>query len=242
MREARRQKKIPDGNVPEVCILDPDGDIVKYLLKSKQAKLNPFWACYHTALYDFNFNNQKIGIIGNAVGAPFAVIVAEQLFVSGCKLLISMTSAGIMNKTKNNSRFILIESSIRGEGTSYHYLPPDQITDIQTDLLNSLSPLIQKPELMLETGISWTTDAPYRETEKAIERAKKKGAVAVEMESAALYAYAISKEKNIVCFAHLTNSMAQNEIDFEKGIENGSIDSLNIIYETIIHLMPDYQI
>ena len=53
------------------------------------------------------------------------------------------------------------------------------------------------------------------------------------MEASALYAYGIAKKKNIICYAHLTNSMAQNEIDFEKGIENGSIDSLQLIQRTI---------
>ena len=97
LREARRQKNIPEGNIPEVCVLDPDGDIVKYLLKTNQAELDKYWACYHTNLYRFLNNEQTIGIIGNAVGASFAVLLAEQLFVSGCQLLISITSAGIIN-------------------------------------------------------------------------------------------------------------------------------------------------
>jgi hypothetical protein len=33
LREARRQKQIEKCNVPKICILDPDGDIVQYLLK-----------------------------------------------------------------------------------------------------------------------------------------------------------------------------------------------------------------
>ena len=31
LREARRQKGLPVVAVPEICILDPDGDIVRYL-------------------------------------------------------------------------------------------------------------------------------------------------------------------------------------------------------------------
>lgn len=27
LREARRQKHVPDGNVPVICLLDPDGDL-----------------------------------------------------------------------------------------------------------------------------------------------------------------------------------------------------------------------
>jgi len=32
LREARRQKGMPDGPVPGICVLDPDGDIVRHLL------------------------------------------------------------------------------------------------------------------------------------------------------------------------------------------------------------------
>jgi hypothetical protein len=48
----------------------------------------------HTDLYRFTERKMELGFIGFAVGAPFAVLVAEQLFASGCQLLISMTSAG----------------------------------------------------------------------------------------------------------------------------------------------------
>jgi len=36
LREARRQKNIPEGNIPEVCVLDPDRDIVKLKLILKK--------------------------------------------------------------------------------------------------------------------------------------------------------------------------------------------------------------
>jgi purine-nucleoside phosphorylase len=39
-------------------------------------------------------------------------------------------------------------------------------------------------------GAAWTTDAPFRETTEAIEWARSKDAIAVEMEAAALYAFA----------------------------------------------------
>ena len=51
----------------------------------------------------------------------------------------------------------------------------------------------------------------------------------VEMEASALYALSEAKHYNIICFAHLTNSMAQWEGDFEKGEESGSIDTLSLV-------------
>jgi hypothetical protein len=52
------------------------------------------------------------------------------------------------------------------------------------------------------------------------------------MEASALYAFSRTKEKQVVCFAHVTNSMAQQNGDFEKGAENGSLTSLELIYQT----------
>src|SRR4051812_44922746 len=88
LREARRQKGLATENAPAVCVLDPDGDIVRYLKATGQAKLVETWPCYHTDLFAFRLAGRTVGIIGCTVGAPFAVLVAEELFASGCELLI----------------------------------------------------------------------------------------------------------------------------------------------------------
>jgi hypothetical protein len=45
-------------------------------------------------LYTFTLADRSVGIIGCAVGAPFAVLLAEELFASGCRFFINLTSAG----------------------------------------------------------------------------------------------------------------------------------------------------
>lgn len=236
LREARRQKNLKECEVPKYCVLDPDGDLVEYFIRKKQATLNKCWACYHTKLYTVELEGIRIGILGCAVGSSFAVLVAEQLFVSGCKYLISITSAGIIQTRKRLPKFILIEEAIRDEGTSYHYLPGEEKASINGDLLKTLIPNYKHSGLSLSKGKSWTTDAPYRETKTAIRFAGLSNAVCVEMEAAALYAFAKAKEKNVICFAHLTNTMAQTEGDFEKGAEMGSLDSIELIRHTIMAL------
>jgi uridine phosphorylase len=233
LREARRQKNIENCKVPDVCVLDPDGDLVDYLIRTNQATINECWACYHTKLYNVKQNDFDFAVLGCAVGSSFAVLIAEQLFVSGCKTLISITSAGIINPAKKNSKFILIEQALRDEGTSYHYIPPSETSSINPILFDNLMSYYDTTDLSIETGISWTTDAPYRETQAAIFEAKKLNALCVEMEAAALYAFGKAKDKNIICFAHLTNTMAQTEGDFEKGEEMGSLDTLELIRLTI---------
>ena len=81
----------------------------------------------------------------------------------------------------------------------------------------------------VERGATWTTDAPFRETLPAIATMKAKGLLAVEMEAAALYAFAEARSKPVICFAHVTNQMARIEGDFEKGEADGSVDALAAI-------------
>ena len=103
LREARRQKSVAIESVPEICLLDPDGDIVRHLQAHGRTSRHKGWACYHTDLYVFDENDLTIGVVGCAVGASFAVLVAEELFASGCRLLISVTSSGRVRPNQSRS-------------------------------------------------------------------------------------------------------------------------------------------
>jgi uridine phosphorylase len=210
-------------------VLDPDGDIVQQLIDSGQAVRNPYWACYHTVMYNFTHDEVEYDIIGSVVGAAFAVLVAEELFVSGCQLLISMTSAGQITPISQPPYFILIERALRDEGTSYHYLPPALYSEIKRELLDQVEDAVRSSSLLITRGATWTTDAPFRETEAAIAYARSEGILGVEMEAAALYAFAQAKSQNVVCFAHVTNQMGNVENDFEKRVAQGSLDALQVI-------------
>jgi hypothetical protein len=58
-------------------VLDPDGDLVDYLRAQGRAKPDASWACYHTVLDTVDLHGSIVGIVGRAVGAPFAVLVAD---------------------------------------------------------------------------------------------------------------------------------------------------------------------
>jgi uridine phosphorylase len=229
LREARRQKRLPDSAAPQVCVLDPDGDMVRQLVRDGRAQRDPAWACYHTDLYRVQQGSVELGIVTCAVGAPFAVLVAEELFASGCRLLISMTSAGQLARLRPPPYFVLIDKALRDEGTSYHYMPPVGFSHADPGLLERVATGLATRGIAVERGATWTTDAPFRETEQAIVAMRDKGLLAVEMEAAALYAFAEARKRAVVCFAHVTNQMAVQEGDFEKGEANGSVDALALI-------------
>jgi uridine phosphorylase len=229
LREARRQKGMSPAKVPSLCILDPDGDIVRRLRREALASPFPEWPCYHTALDTFALGEIKAGIVGCAVGASFAVLIAEELFASGCRLLVSLTSAGQIKPAGPTPYFVVIDRALRDEGTSYHYAAPSEFADADPQLVATAVAALRKKNIASFVGSTWTTDAPFRETAEAIAAAHTKGALAVEMEAAALYAFAQARGVSVLCLAHVTNMMGQAGQDFEKGDADGTADALAVL-------------
>jgi uridine phosphorylase len=229
LREARRQRGLDDGNVPEVCLLDPDGDVVRYLARTRRGQRSSTWACYHTDLWVTDLDGLCVGVVGQAVGAPFAVLVAEELFASGCGLVVSITSSGQLDPQLKLPATILADRALRGEGTSYAYLPPSRYAEGDPVLLDAVQGALDRAGMGAVRGGTWTTDAPFRETGSAIAAAAAAGLKAIEMEIAGLYAYARACARPIVCFALVTNQMAQSEGDFEKGPDDGAGHALALV-------------
>src|SRR5258708_2513791 len=229
LREARRQKGLAAIGVPEVCILDPDGDLVRRLRRTGAAKPFEGWPCYHTELDTLNLAGREVGMVGRVVGAPFAVLVAEELIASGCRLLVSLTSAGQLTPAGRPPYFVVIDRSLRDEGTSYHYASPSEFAEADPDLVKKAATALARSGLHSVVGASWTTDAPFRETAEAIEAARSKGILAVEMEAAALYTFARVTGAKVLCLAHVTNTMGRTDQDFEKGEADGTAEALSIL-------------
>ena len=123
----------------------------------------------------FDLAERTVGIIGCAVGAPFAVLIAEELFACGCRLLLSMTSAGQIKAAGPTPYFVLIDRALRDEGTSYHYAAPAEFAEADPHLVAKAATALKQSGVRTLVGASWTTDAPFRETAQAIEAARAKG-------------------------------------------------------------------
>jgi len=229
LREARRQKGIDAAPVPPVCLLDPDGDILRYLRSIDEARPCAAWSCYHSDMFEFDHAGETIGIVGCAVGAPYAVLLAEQMLASGCRLVISITSSGQLKPIAATPYYVLVERALRDEGTSYHYQPPADFAEADPKLIARATEILRTAGIEAHRGATWTTDAPFRETSEVIKQGNALGLAAIEMESAALYAFAAATGMAILCFAHVTNTMAVDHGDFEKGADQGAPDSLRLV-------------
>lgn len=225
---ARRQKCLPRTLVPSICLLDMDGELVERLYVERRAIPDRSWPCFHTRLYRWQLGDQEVGVVGGTVGAPFAVLVAEELLASGCEALVTISSAGLVAPDARPPFFVLVDRALRDEGTSYHYQPPARWAEAAPKLLAEVAGGLAGTAAKVLRGPSWTTDAPFRESAELIASRQSEGILCVEMEAAALLAMGQAIGRPVVCLAHVTNAMATRSDDFEKGGHDGQQEALDV--------------
>jgi len=228
LEAARIRKGLPEVSVPAGCLLDFDGELVHHLAVTGRAREDSAWPCFHTRLFRWREGSAEYGVIGGTIGAPFAVLVAEELFALGCRALVTLSSAGLVAEGLAPPFFLLVERALRDEGTSCHYRRPGRYAEADPSLIAAVRKRIAGLSVPVHTGPSWTTDAPFRETERLIASRRREGIVSVEMEAAALLALGRALDRPVVCLAHVTNTMATQTEDFEKGGDAGLADSLSV--------------
>jgi len=160
------------------------------------------------------------GIIPRTIGGSYAVLVAEQLCVSGAELIVGLTSAGRVLDSLPLPSLVIATSAIRDEGTSYHYLPPAERVHARSGIAESVEAQLRGLDLPVTQGCVWTTDAPYRETREQLEHYANEGVLAVEMQAASLFAFAEARRASVGLIAHVTNAINHEGQPFDKGPED----------------------
>ena len=205
------------GRIPACCVLDFDGELAPVAIERFGAKPSPVWPCFHTTLLRIERNGFQMGLIAGTVGAPFAVLVSEQPITCGCQHIIGYSSSGAVASWLSLPCLVVPDRALRDEGTSYHYLPPSVWAESRSTLGDTLARHGELCGLPVHRGATWTTDAPYRETQTQIDRHRADGILTVEMEAAALMALAQVRKAEIASLLHVTNSLSTAENDFHKG-------------------------
>jgi uridine phosphorylase len=225
----RAEKGMTSVTVPEVCILEFDGDLTDQLLQSNAVERWKTWACFHTPMFALEVNGRPCGIVPGAIGGSFAVLVAEQLLASGAKVIVGLTSAGRVSPQLPIPSLVIATGAIRDEGTSYHYLPPANSVEAPMNLIPSLLAELGPLGLPVHRGMVWTTDAPYRETAQELKMYADQGVLAVEMQAASLFALASRRNATIGVVAHVTNAIDHTGEPFDKGPQTAGIRILKAL-------------
>lgn len=190
-------------------------------------------------LYELQKPKGKVGIMtGFGGGSPLTAELAEEFVAMGVKRMILMTWAGTLQPDLGPGDIIVIDRAIRDEGTSYHYLPPAKYIDADAQLADELVTAIQARSGKCSRGITWTTDAPFRETVEEIRQYKLEGVKTVEMESAGLFTIGHLRKVATVSVVVAMDSLGEFKWQVPENL-NKILNSLELVYRASLDVLKN---
>lgn len=136
------------------------------------------------------FRAKEIASVHSASGLNpiYEVTYKGKRFAMGSKRLILLGNCGVLDKRIEDCGIIIPIKAVRDEGTSYHYAKPCDTIDVNHNYRDEFKKVLKEFGYPYVEGITWTTDACYRETRDKVNKRKEMGAVCVEMECAGMQA------------------------------------------------------
>lgn len=179
-------------DIPAHCVLTFFQDVIEKVVRLRQAKVVVAnrWEDGPHPIYEIEHRGRRLAFFHPGVGAPVASGLLEEAIAFGCEKFIVCGGCGVLDKEMAVGNLIVVNSAIRDEGVSYHYMEPGREITAHPVPVKALRSLLDERNLPFISGKTWTTDAPYRETASTIERRRVEGCVTVEMEAASLMAVA----------------------------------------------------
>ena len=140
-------------------------------------------------VYEVNYKGKRFAFFKGRLGGPACVGAFEDVMAFGGKRIILLGNCGVLDKNIKDCGIIIPTKAIRDEGTSYHYAPAGDTIEVNTKYTEEFKKVLEEFGYPYVEGVTWTTDAFYRETPQKIESRKKMGAICVEMECASMQAF-----------------------------------------------------
>jgi uridine phosphorylase len=146
-------------------------------------------------VYKMKYQDTEIAVLQPGVGAPLAAGCMEEMIANGAKKIIAVGGCGVLHPGTDVGHAFVIESAVRDEGTSYHYVPAGEEVFSSPKAIDVIISTLDDHLVPHRVVKSWTTDAIFRETVKRRDLRIVEGCDVVEMEASAFFA--VAKYRNI---------------------------------------------
>lgn len=186
-------------------------------------------------VYTGMLDGEKVSVCSTGIGGPSAAIAVEELVKCGAHTFIRIGTCGGMNEKVSAGDLIIATAAVRGEGTSYEYMPSTypaaaDFTAVSAlvDAARSLSD--QRKGNSWHTGVVHSKDSFYGQLEPdnspVSDGVKSRwdsyirlGCLASEMECAALFS--VGQARNVRCGAVLASLW-----NCQKNLNEGADESI----------------
>lgn len=136
----------------------------------------------------YKFSDADSLILLGPVGCPACGRVLEIVHAMGVDKVMFCGGGGVLDRDIEVGQLFVVDGAIRDEGFSYHYIEPSRYIYANPAVTEKIVRYLESREISYLRGLTWTTDAIFRETADTIILRKKEGAKIVEMEQAACIA------------------------------------------------------
>ena len=194
-----------ESEIPEIAVACYSKSIIKYAVESYNGK--EVGKVSKVPVYLINYNDKLVLIFCSPVVAPWASMVLEDLISLGIKKVIYFGSCGVLDDISEYEILIPTKSK-REEGTSYHYIPDREYININEKYIEEFISLLQRKRMEYKKCITWTTDAPYRETRNKISKYVSNGITCVDMEASALSAIGKYRDIDVFIFFYAADKIS----------------------------------
>ncbi len=144
---------------------------------------NPF------KIYRFKEQPDVLLTLGQ-VGCPACAGNLDELNAMGITKVMFCGGGGVLDRNIDVGQILVVDGAIRDEGFSYQYVAPSRVIYINPEIRDRIKKYLDDNDVSYICGLTWTTDAIFRETADRIDRRIKEGAKIVEMEQAGCIAVA----------------------------------------------------
>ena len=138
----------------------------------------------------YKFVDADVLITLGQVGCPACGGNLDLFNAMGINKVMFCGGGGVLDKNIAVGRLLVVDGAIRDEGFSYHYIEPARYIYTDPAVTAKIVGYLDANSIPYLRGLTWTTDAMFRETADRIAQRKEEGAKIVEMEQAGCIAVA----------------------------------------------------
>jgi uridine phosphorylase len=204
----------PPKKTVEKCIIIFSKVIYEYLISQYDCSvIGEVGACNgHTPIYSFLYEGERIAFYLSAIGSAVASGTCYEVhWQTGAAKFIMFGSCGNLDREKTYGKYIIPTESYRGDGASYYYAPPSDYLPVKN--ANTLSAIFDEMGIPYIKGRVWTTDSMLRETVGLVQKRKREGCLAVEMELAGVEAVCDYYDLELFAFLEAGDVLTENDYD-----------------------------
>lgn len=132
----------------------------------------------------YRFADDDVLITLGQVGCPACAGNLDLFNAMGITRVMFCGGGGVLDKDIEVGQILVVDGAIRDEGFSYHYIEPDRYIYTDDKTTEKITRYLDENSVSYIRGLTWTTDAIFRETRDKVAQRKAEGAKIVEMEQA----------------------------------------------------------